>query len=66
MCYLHCHFGLDVGGHSLHAGGATALAEAGIPPHIIQPMGQWSSDTFQIYIHQHLTLLAALLFAHVT
>lgn len=44
-------------------GGVTALAQAGIPPHIIQAIGCWASDTFQIYIHQHPVLLAALLFS---
>ncbi|KAF8805886.1 hypothetical protein BYT27DRAFT_7103406 [Phlegmacium glaucopus] len=34
----------NVGGHSLRAGGATALAEAGLPSHIIQAIGHWSSD----------------------
>lgn len=52
----------DVAGHSLRAGGATALAEAGIPSHIIQAIGRWSSNTFQIYIRQHPVLLAALLY----
>lgn len=31
--HLHHHFASDVGGHSMRAGGATALAEAGIPSH---------------------------------
>jgi hypothetical protein len=56
------HFPSDVAGHSLRAGGATALAQAGIPPHIIQAIGRWASDTFQIYIRQHPVLLAAFLF----
>jgi hypothetical protein len=52
---------VDIGGQSLHAGGATALAEAGIPPHMAQAIGRWLSDAFQIYIHQHPVILAALL-----
>jgi hypothetical protein len=59
---LRQHFPSDVAGHSLRAGGATALAQAGIPPHIIQAIGRWASDTFQIYIRQHPVLLAAFLF----
>jgi hypothetical protein len=51
----------NVGGHSLRAGGATSYALAGIPPHLIQAMGRWSSDAFQIYIRQHPALLASLL-----
>lgn len=60
---LRRHFPSDVAGHSLRAGGATALAQAGIPPHIIQAIGRWASDTFQIYIRQHPVLLAAMLLA---
>ena len=37
--HLRRHFPADVAGHSLHAGGTTALAQAGIPPHIIQAIG---------------------------
>jgi hypothetical protein len=59
---LQQHFPSDVTGHSLCAGKATALAQAGIPPHIIQVIGHQTSDTFQIYIHQHPILLAAFLF----
>ena len=62
--HLHQHFPSDVSGHSLRAGGATALAQAGIPPHIIQAIGRWASDTFQIYICHHPILLAALLFSN--
>ena len=62
--HLHQHFPSDVSGHSLRAGGATALAQASIPPHIIQAIGRWASNTFQIYIHHHPVLLAALLFSN--
>jgi len=54
----------NVGGHALRAGGATALAEAGIPLHIIQAIGRWSSEAFHIYIRRHPTLLAMLFFSH--
>ena len=37
---LHSHFPSGVASHSLRAGGATALAQASIPPHIIQAIGQ--------------------------
>lgn len=50
----------NVGGQSLRAGGATAHAEAGVPEHIIQALGRWSSETFKIYIRSHPTLLAAI------
>jgi hypothetical protein len=59
---LRHHFPSDVGGHSLCAGGAMALAQAGVAPNIIQATGRWASDTFQVYIRQHPVLLAALLY----
>ncbi|CCM05978.1 uncharacterized protein FIBRA_08219 [Fibroporia radiculosa] len=60
---LQTLFPNDVAGHSLRSGGATALAEIGMTPALIQASGRWSSDTFQAYICKHPTLLAALLFA---
>ena len=59
---LHQHLSGNIGGQSLRAGGATALAEAGIPPHLIQAIGRWSSEAFQIYIRRHPVLLAAFLY----
>lgn len=61
---LQRHFPNDVGGHSMRAGGATALAEAGIPPYLIQAIGRWSSEAFQTYIRRQPVLLATLLFGH--
>jgi hypothetical protein len=61
---LHHHFPKSIGGHSLHAGGATALADAGVPTHIIQALGRWSSDAFKIYIRRHPALLAGFLFGN--
>ena len=60
--FLRRHVTGNVGGHSLRARGATALAEARIPSHMIQAIGRWSSDTFQLYIHRHPVLLAALIY----
>lgn len=45
--------GPSVGGHSIRAGGATALAELGVPLHLIQATGRWSSEAFRIYIREH-------------
>ncbi|KAF8808053.1 hypothetical protein BYT27DRAFT_7223801 [Phlegmacium glaucopus] len=39
--------------------GATALAEAGLPPHIIQAISRWNSDMFHIYIRRHPVILAS-------
>ncbi|KIK58508.1 hypothetical protein GYMLUDRAFT_170968, partial [Collybiopsis luxurians FD-317 M1] len=46
------------------ASGATALAEDGAAPQVIQAIGRWSSETFQIYIHHHPIILHAFLNAH--
>lgn len=62
MRRLRTHFATDVGGHSMRAGGATALAEAGISPDLIQAIGRWSSEAFRIYIRNHPVLIAALIF----
>lgn len=49
------------GGQSLRAGGATALAENGTLPHIIQARGRWSSEAFRIYIRKNPVLLQAMI-----
>ena len=59
---FHRHFPGNVDSHSLRAGGATALAQASIPPHMIQAIGRWSSEAFQIYIRQHPVVLASHLY----
>lgn len=51
----------NIAGQSMRAGGATALAEDGAPPHVIQASGRWASNTFQIYIRKHPALLQAML-----
>lgn len=50
-------FGPSVGGHSIRAGGATAMAQLGVPLQHIQAAGRWSSDAFRIYIRQHPLIL---------
>jgi hypothetical protein len=45
---LHYYFNHDVTGQSMRAGGATSLAENGVPPSLIQLIRQWSSDAFLI------------------
>jgi hypothetical protein len=59
---LHHHLSGNIGGQSLRAGGATALAEAGIPPHMVQAVGRWTSEGFQLYVRRHPVLLAAFLY----
>jgi hypothetical protein len=60
--HLHCFFDSDTAGQSLQAGGATSLAENGVPPSIIQAIGRWASDAFKIYIRRNPVLIQALLF----
>lgn len=48
-------------GHSMRAGGATALALAGAAPQLIQAAGRWSSDEFQKYIRIHPFILQAII-----
>jgi hypothetical protein len=64
MSRFHAVFPHDLTGHSLRAGGATMLACLGVPFQIIQAMGRWSSDTWQIYIREHPAILAAACTAH--
>jgi hypothetical protein len=40
-------------GHSFRRGGATSLAEAGVPDHLIKHLGRWRSAAFQLYIDPH-------------
>jgi hypothetical protein len=58
---LHCLFPKDFAGHSIRSGGATSLAEAGVPPATIQAIGRWSSESFKIYIRKNPVLLHAIL-----
>jgi hypothetical protein len=61
---LNLFFDADSGvaGQSMRSGGATSLAENGVPPHLIQAIGRWASTAFQIYIRKNPVLLQALLF----
>ena len=46
-------------GHSMCAGGATALAAAGLPDDRIRLRGRWTSDAYQLYLHCNPSILAA-------
>ena len=63
---LRCFFNSDTAGQSLRAGGATSLAENGIPPSIIQAIGRWASNAFKIYIQKNPVLIQVLLFSQTT
>ncbi len=41
---------LEYAGHSFRRGGASSLADAGTPDHVIQIMGRWASDCYKLYI----------------
>ena len=56
-------FDRDIAGQSMRAGGATSLAEHGVPPSMIQFMGRWTSDAFFIYIRKSPVLIQALLYS---
>ena len=56
-------FSKEIAGQSMRAGGATALAEHGAPPSIIQATGRWASEAFWIYIRKNPTLIQGLLHA---
>lgn len=64
MSRMKRFFQADIGGQSMHAGGATSLAEHGVPPSLIQLIGRWSSDAFLIYIRKNPVLIQALLYSH--
>ena len=46
--------------HSFHIGAATVAAHNGVPDHLIQALGGWSSSAHQLYIRTSSELLAAL------
>ena len=64
MSRMRRFFAADIGGQSMRAGGATSLAEHGVPPSLIQLIGRWSSDAFLIYIRKNPVLIQALLYCH--
>jgi len=58
---LRTFFSSEIAGHSMRAGGATALAQAGASPEIIKAAGRWTSDAFEQYIRKNPFLLHALI-----
>ena len=61
---LRLFFEKDVAGQSMRASGATALAEHGVSPAIIQASGRWASKAFLVYIRKNPTLLQGFLHAN--
>jgi len=58
---LRQFFPKSIAGQSMRAGGATALAEGGTSPPLIQAAGRWTSDTFNRYVRKSPFLFEALL-----
>ena len=58
---LRLFFERNVAGQSMRAGGATALAEHGVSPAIIQASGRWASEAFLVYIRKNPTLIQGFL-----
>ena len=46
--------------HSFRIGAATVAARNGVPDHLIQSMGRWSSNAYQLYVRTPSHALAAL------
>ena len=61
---LRLFFEGDIAGQSMRAGGATALAEHGVSPVIIQALGRWVSEAFLVYIRKNPTLLQGFLYVN--
>ena len=46
--------------HSFRIGAATVAARNGVPDHLIQSLGRWSSNAYQLYIRTPAEALASL------
>ena len=46
--------------HSFRIGAATVAAQNGIPDHLIQALGRWTSNAYQLYIRTPSEALASL------
>jgi hypothetical protein len=58
---LRSFFPPTISGHSMRAGGATAMAEGGASPDLIKAAGRWSSNAFERYIRKNPFVLHALI-----
>jgi hypothetical protein len=53
-------------GHGLRIGGTLEYLLRGIPFNVVQSMGRWKSDAFQLYLREHAQILAPYLQANPT
>jgi hypothetical protein len=61
LCSLRQYCLPNIAGHSMRAGGATVLAQAGASVELICGAGRWSSDAFKRYIRKNVVVLHALI-----
>jgi hypothetical protein len=61
---MRLFFSNSIAGQSMHTGGATSLAENGVPPNLIQAAGCWTSEIFNCYMRKSPFLFEALLVGH--
>lgn len=61
MSRFRRHFTGNVSGHSPRSGAATFLAMLGRARELIQRMGRWKSDAFEMYVRKNPSLLQAFL-----
>ena len=55
-----CGVNGDYTGNSFRIGAATTAAGVGIPDHLIQILGRWSSDAYELYIRSPESHIAAI------
>jgi hypothetical protein len=61
ISFLRKFFPPSISGHSMQAGGATAMAEEGAAPNLIKAASRWSSDAFERYIRKNPFILHAII-----
>lgn len=64
MRRFRAFFSNEYAGHSLRSGGATQLALEGMPEQLIQRVGRWSSELYEMYIRKHPMLIHLALQVH--
>ena len=55
-----CGVNGDYTGHGFRIGAATTSTRAGVPDHLIQMLGRWSSDAYKLYTRSPESHIAAI------